>query len=163
MSATECNYNDIDRELKVQFIQSLNDNCMMVEIISKLTKGENKDVTSNQVLLWQRWVEAQRMQTAVLNDLKVYQEFDALQSQKQTKYKQKSQRSQQNMCKYCRSIHPPQKWPLNGKRCKRCGKLVHFRAVYRSVRHKEVYKMGTRNRWKHIRGQANWHSEYWIH
>ena len=52
--ATECNYHDIDRYLKEQFIHNLNDNSMMVEIISELTKGENKDVTSNQVLLLER-------------------------------------------------------------------------------------------------------------
>ena len=44
--ATECNYNDIDRQLKEQSIHSLNDNGM-VEIISELTKGKNKGVTSN--------------------------------------------------------------------------------------------------------------------
>ena len=52
ISATECNYNDINRQLKEQFIHGLN-NGIMVEIISKLTKGENKDVTNNQVLLGQ--------------------------------------------------------------------------------------------------------------
>ena len=67
-------------------IYGLNDSDMMVEIIRQLTKVENKDVTSNQELLWAiKWVEAQRTQRAVLNDLKLYQEFDAIQSQKQTK------------------------------------------------------------------------------
>ena len=52
---------------------------MMFEIIKELTKSEeNKDVTSYQVLLWARQVEAQRTQTAVLNNLKVNQEFDAI-------------------------------------------------------------------------------------
>ena len=54
ISTTECNCNDIDRHLKEQFIHSLNDNGMMVEIISELRMGENKDVTSIQVLLWAR-------------------------------------------------------------------------------------------------------------
>ena len=35
---------------------------MMVEIIKGLTKGENKDVTSNQVLLWEIQLEDQRTQ-----------------------------------------------------------------------------------------------------
>ena len=51
ISVTECNYKDIDRQLKEQFIHGLNNNCMMVKIGRELTKGENKDVTSNQVLL----------------------------------------------------------------------------------------------------------------
>ena len=79
--ATECNYKDIDRQLKEQFIHGLNNSGMMVEIIRELSKGENKDMTSNQVLFWPKQVEAQRAQTAVLNDLKVYQQFDAIQSQ----------------------------------------------------------------------------------
>ena len=51
IAAYECNYNDIDRQLHEQFTHHLNDNGIMVEIISELTKGENKHVTSNQVLL----------------------------------------------------------------------------------------------------------------
>ena len=78
ISAAECNNNDIDRQLIDQFIHGLNDNSMMVEIVRELTKGGNNKVTSNQVLLWARQVEAKRTQTAVLNDLKVYQEFDAI-------------------------------------------------------------------------------------
>ena len=50
--ATKCNYNDTDRQLKQPFIQGLNDSGMMVEITRKLTKGQNKDATSNQILLW---------------------------------------------------------------------------------------------------------------
>ena len=34
ISVTECNYNVIDRQSKQQFIHDLNDNGMMVEIIS---------------------------------------------------------------------------------------------------------------------------------
>ena len=73
-----------NRQLKEHFILRLYD--MMVEIIKELTKIEgNKDVTSNQVLLCARQVEAQRMQTAVLNNLKVNQENDAIWSEMQKK------------------------------------------------------------------------------
>ena len=54
ISATEYNYNDIDRHLKEQLIHVLDDNGIMVEIIRELTKGKNKDFTENQVLLWAR-------------------------------------------------------------------------------------------------------------
>ena len=106
--STECNCNDVYQQFKEQFIHDLYDNEMIDEIISELTKGKNKDVTINQVLPWARWVEVQRVQTAVLNDLKIYQEFDAIWSQKQTNYKQKPQQRQQNMCKYFESSHPSQ-------------------------------------------------------
>ena len=53
--AVKCNYKEIDRQLKEQFIHGLNDKDMMVEIIKELTKmEENKDVTIGQVLLWAR-------------------------------------------------------------------------------------------------------------
>ena len=52
--STECNYNNTDRQFKEQFIHGLNNKGTMVKIISELTKGKNKDVTSNQVLLWAR-------------------------------------------------------------------------------------------------------------
>ena len=54
ISATEYNYIDIERQLKEQFTHGLNDNGMRVKIMTDLTKDKNKDVTSNQVLLWER-------------------------------------------------------------------------------------------------------------
>ena len=48
IAAIECNYKEIDRQLKEQFIHRLNDNDMMVDIIKELTKSEeNKDVKVN--------------------------------------------------------------------------------------------------------------------
>ena len=38
LAAIECNYKEIDRQLKEQFIDSLNDTDMLVEIIRELTK-----------------------------------------------------------------------------------------------------------------------------
>ena len=82
----ECNFKEIDRQLKEQFIHKLNDNDMMVEIIKDITKNEeNKDVTGNQVLLWPRQVEVQRTQMAFLNSFKVNQEFNTILSEKAEK------------------------------------------------------------------------------
>ena len=38
LAATECNYTEIDRQLKEQFIHSLNDTDMLSEIIRELKK-----------------------------------------------------------------------------------------------------------------------------
>ena len=142
IAAIECNYKEIDRQWKEQYIHGLNDNDMMVEIIKKLTKSEeNKDVTSNQAPQWARQVEAQITHTAVLNNLKINQEFDAIQLEKQKKYKHKPQQSQTSMCKYCVSNHLPQRCPAYGKRCGKCGKMNHSTAVCRSDRHKAVHKV----------------------
>ena len=53
LAAVQCNYKEIDRQLKEQFIHGLNDNDMLAEIIRELTKAEkNTAVTSEQVLVW---------------------------------------------------------------------------------------------------------------
>ena len=37
VAAVECNYKEVNRQLKEQFIHSLNDKCMLEEIIKELT------------------------------------------------------------------------------------------------------------------------------
>ena len=79
IAAIECNYKEIDRQLEEQFIYRLNDSDVIVKIIKEPTLSEeNTDFTSNQVLLWARQIESQRTQTAVLNNVKVNQEFDTI-------------------------------------------------------------------------------------
>ena len=41
-AVVKCNYKEIDRQLKEQFIHGLNDVEMLVEIIKELTKCEGK-------------------------------------------------------------------------------------------------------------------------
>ena len=53
ISAIECYYQELDRQLKEQFIHSLNDTDMLGEIIWELTKiKENETITSENVLVW---------------------------------------------------------------------------------------------------------------
>ena len=60
-ATTECNYKEINRQLKEEFIHGLNDSDMSIEIIKELTKIEESDnVTSEQVLVWARRVKAQK-------------------------------------------------------------------------------------------------------
>ena len=64
LAAVECKYREIDRQLKGQFIHRLNDNDTLAEIIRELTKAEESIVvTSEQVLVWAKRVEAQRAQS----------------------------------------------------------------------------------------------------
>ena len=52
LAAVECNYKEIDRQLKEQFIHRLNDNDMPAEIIRELTKAkESTAVKREQVLI----------------------------------------------------------------------------------------------------------------
>ena len=68
-----------NRWLKEHFIHGLKDDSMLLELICKLTAiTDTSAVTSDQVLLWARWVEAKRTQTAVVNNLKVNKEFNVI-------------------------------------------------------------------------------------
>ena len=69
-AVVECNYKEIDRKLKEQFIYVSNDEGMLVEIIRELTKcEENITICSENVLIWAKRVEAQRAQTEVISSL----------------------------------------------------------------------------------------------
>ena len=48
LSAIECNYKELSRQLKEQFIHGLNDSDMVAEIIWEL--NENTEITSENVL-----------------------------------------------------------------------------------------------------------------
>ena len=51
IAIVECNYKDLDRQWKGQFIHGLNDDDMMIGIIKELTKCEEKEnVISEQIL-----------------------------------------------------------------------------------------------------------------
>ena len=55
MAVVECNYKEIDRQLKEQFIHGLNDEEMLVEIIRELTNcKENTTIYNETVLTWEK-------------------------------------------------------------------------------------------------------------
>ena len=59
MAAAECGYKEIDRQLKEQFIHSLNDKDILGKIIKELTtKSNDEQTTSKGVLVWAKRVEA---------------------------------------------------------------------------------------------------------
>ena len=79
LSVIECNYKALDRQLKEQFIHGLNDTDMLGEIIRELTKiHENTEITNENMLCWAKRVEAQRAQSAIMNNLTEAKEFDKL-------------------------------------------------------------------------------------
>ena len=84
--AVECNYQEVDRQLKEQFIHGLNDKYMLEEIIKELMATKNDDhITSGGVLAWAQRVETQRAQAAVLNTLTESRQFDKIKVSKKTK------------------------------------------------------------------------------
>ena len=113
LSTIECNYNELDRQLKEQFIHGLNDTNMLAEIIKELTEiQENTEIISENMLCWAKRMEAQRAQSAIMNSLTEAKEFDKLKIVKNT-YKDIPRRSSAQIkmptkqtCRYCGSIHP---------------------------------------------------------
>ena len=56
----ECNYREIDRQLKEHFIHWLNDKVMLDEVIRELTaKSNDEQMTSKGILAWAKRVEVQ--------------------------------------------------------------------------------------------------------
>ena len=77
LAAVECNYKEIDRQLKEQFIHRLNDNDMLAERNGELIKAEESTaVTSEHILVWAKRVEAQRAQSTIITGLSETKEFD---------------------------------------------------------------------------------------
>ena len=55
VAAVECNYQEVDRQLKEQYIHGLKYKCMLEEIIKELTATKNDDcITIGGVLAWPR-------------------------------------------------------------------------------------------------------------
>ena len=55
IAVAECNYKEIDRQLKQQFIHGLNDKAMLDEVVRELTaKNSTEQMNSEDVLLWAR-------------------------------------------------------------------------------------------------------------
>ena len=84
--AAECNYREIDRQLKEQFIHGLNDKVMLDEVIRELTaKNNNKQITSKGELAWAKRVEAQQVQAALLNDIMELCQFNKIKMAQKSK------------------------------------------------------------------------------
>ena len=61
IAAVECNYQEVDRQLKEQFIHGLNDKHILEETIKELTAMKTDDhITSGGVLAWAKMIEAQK-------------------------------------------------------------------------------------------------------
>ena len=86
MVVAECNYKEIDRQLKEQFIHGLNNKVMLDEVIRELTtKNNDEQMTSEGVLAWAKRVEVQWVQTAILNDFMESCQFDKIKMAQKSK------------------------------------------------------------------------------
>ena len=144
--AVECNYREVDRQLKELLIHRLNDKCMLKEIIKEVTITQNDDqITSEGMLAWTKRVEAQRTQAAVLNTIMELRQFDKVKVVKRPK--EDSRRCpldltvQQHPCRYCGRMHALRQCLAYGKMCVGCGKTGHFKKVCQSRRDRVVNEL----------------------
>ena len=146
VAAVECNYQEVNRQLKEQFIHGLKDKGMLEEIIKDLTATKNNDcITSGGVLAWAKRVEAQTAQATVLNMLTESKQFDKMNISKKVKDNKtrtpEHQTTPQQLCRYCGGIHQLRQCQVYGKTCLECSKIGHFWKVCHSTRSRVVNKM----------------------
>ena len=114
--AVECNYQEVDRQLKEWFIHGLNDKCILEELIKELMATKNYDhITSGGMLAWAKRVEVQRAQAAVLNSLTEAKQFDKIKVSDKIKDNKArasvNQATQWQPCRYCGGVHQPRQCP----------------------------------------------------
>ena len=79
IAAIECNYKEVDRQLKEQFIHGLNYSDKLAKIIRELAKiDENTMITSEQALVWAKRIQAHITQLAVINSLSEVKNYDVI-------------------------------------------------------------------------------------
>ena len=70
LTAVECSNQELDRQLKEQYIHRLNDIKMLGKINKELaTTKQNDTITSENILTWVKSVEMQRVQSAVMSPI----------------------------------------------------------------------------------------------
>ena len=118
---------------------------MSGKIIKELTtKSNDKQTTSEGVLVWEKRVEVQRVQAAILNNIMETCHFDKVKIAQQTKDRQDKlmhKTVNRKPCRYCSGIHVHQQCPAFGKTCARCGKTGHYKKVCRSRKECAVHKI----------------------
>ena len=146
IAVVECNYKEVDRQLKEQFMHELNDRVMLDEIVRELMAKNNSEQTNSEdILLWARHIEAQRAQVAILIDITEVQKFDKVKLVQKPKGRQEAETTrhiyQRCPCKYCGGSHAPRQCPAYGKACTGCGKISHFQKVCMSKRNCAVHEV----------------------
>ena len=139
VAATKCNYRELDRQLREQFIHGHNDKVMLDEIIRELTtKNNDEQMTSEGVLSWTKRIEVQRAQAAILNNITEMHQFNKIKVAQKSKENymgcMPNTANSWHLCRYSSGIHAPRQCPVYGKMCTRCGNKGHFKKVCQSRR-----------------------------
>ena len=111
-----------------------------------MTVRGDDQITSRNVLVWAKRVEAQRTQVAVMSTITENKEFNkikvsrpALASNPRTPAQYNT--SSQLAFRYCGNTHPSRQCPAYGKMCMECSKVGHFCRICRSKKSRAVNEM----------------------
>ena len=139
MVAAECTYKEIDCQLKEQFIHGLNNKNMLDEVIRELTtKTINELMTSEDMLIWAKMVEVQRVQAAILSDITESQKFNKVKVVRQQATHPALTRWP---CRYSGSCQALRQCLAYGKMCAGCRKMGHFKKVCQSRKDRGVHEV----------------------
>ena len=120
---------------------------MLAEIMRELIKSDiNMPISSAQILVWTKGIEAQRAQVEVINSLSEIKNFDVIWWKYDTRkndikpatpVKTPTRKS----CNYYNPSHNLRWCLANGKKCERCYKMNHLKDVCRSSKSSAVHNM----------------------
>ena len=116
---------------------------MLDEVIRELTtKSSSDQMTSEDMLIWAKRVEAQRTQAAIVSDITDSQRFDQVKVVKQHTMQRVTHRASPHQpCRYCGSVHALRQCLAYGKTCAGCGKLGYFKKLCQSRKDHAVHKV----------------------
>ena len=132
VAAIECNYQEVDRQLKEQFIHELNDKNMLEEIIKELmTVKSDEEITSGNVLALAKRVETQKVQAAVMSAITESKQFNTIKVSRPMRTSSPRTPAQHSTpswpaWRYCGSTHPPRQCQAYGKTGTESSKVGHF-------------------------------------
>ena len=138
---TKSKQREIHKRLKEQFINSIYDQTMAVEIKNRNNIKDTNEITSKQIVSWANSIKAQCSQMTMLESLTENKYFDIIRKSKQRlKQKQNITNSSTNparqntrKCRYCKCSHQLRMCLAYGKACGNVAKDNHFKSVCRST------------------------------
>ena len=122
IKAADCIYKEHGRQLKEEFINDIYDEEITQVVIKELTAKRNtSEIDSEQVIMWLKGVEAQRLQMKALDEMKTVKDFDHIHGGNRADRDNEQQPKEQykklriDSCMYCGASHTQRQCLAFGK------------------------------------------------